>query len=366
MARTWAAREVVSLIASRPQWGARTDAVRHLGSGESYAAFAAEPVRGGPPLVIRVARRPRAELPADPGEEFAGLRLAPPGIGPVPILLDAVVTDNGRGGGVTGPEPGVGTRGPETPGGGTREYPVLIESLVPGRVLPPRAWTDAMRRATAGVLARLHERAFPGPGAASAAGAIAPGRVSYVAAVEGAIEHWTPRLSREAEREWAVHVAPMRRYAAEVEPEVAEVTTYALLHGDPALTNILVHPDDSSTRLVDWEWTHIGDPARDLGFLGGAVAADPWYAALSERQIADLVSAYVDAGGRGEPAALIRRRDAWLAAEGFAVLAYLLWLDADPTQRATPLNRETVRGLRATLRDVLAPYASGPGRPLGS
>ena len=90
------------------------------------------------------------------------------------------------------------------------------------------------------------------------------------------------------------------------------------------------------TRLVDWEWTRIGDPARDLGLIGGAVHADPWYADLNEDLLDGFVSAYrgesevlgSDVDALGDARAMRVRRDAWLVAEGFAVLAYLHWRDA--------------------------------------
>ena len=37
--------------------------------------------------------------------------------------------------------------------------------------------------------------------------------------------------------------------------------------------------------VFDWEWAHVGDPARDLAFSGGPVHADPWYAPMDERRV---------------------------------------------------------------------------------
>ncbi len=74
------------------------------------------------------------------------------------------------------------------------------------------------------------------------------------------------------------------------------------------------------------------DPARDLGFIGGAIHADPWYLSLDDDAVDDLLQAYLDAGGRGELTSLRRRRDAWLALEAFGVIAYLTDL---PPERST-------------------------------
>ena len=131
------------------------------------------------------------------------------------------------------------------------------------------------------------------------------------------------------------------------------------------------------TRLVDWEWTRIGDPARDLGLIGGAVHADPWYADLNEDLLDGFVSAYrgesevlgSDVDALGDARAMRVRRDAWLVAEGFAVLAYLHWRDASlhwrdggpravdqpvSTRRSTG-TRHTAAALEATLTARLRP-----------
>ncbi|MCG2621320.1 phosphotransferase family protein [Arthrobacter sp. I2-34] len=69
----------------------------------------------------------------------------------------------------------------------------------------------------------------------------------------------------------------------------------ALLHGDMSLHNVLAH-EGRLTALLDWELSHLGDPAEDLAFLRQSLEpAFPWE---------DFVDRYVTAGGvRPDPAA---------------------------------------------------------------
>lgn len=331
MPRSWTGQEVAEVVAAHPEWlGAPLSAgePHRVGRGESYEAWL--PAPAGP--LVRFARRPIGELPADPAEEVAGMRLAPQGVGPRPIGADVLWVDDER-------------------------YPVVAQEFVPGRVLAPIEWTGALRRVLAAQLATLHTVTYPRPGSVrgvSQALDPEPGRLDFAAEVDGIIDHWAPRLPGAPGEAWAALCGPMQRYAAEVAPEIAALQEFSLIHGDPVLTNIVV--DGNRPVLIDWEWTQIGDPARDLGFIGGAVHAGDWYAALTDKQITDLLRAYVSAGGRGEVVALRRRRDAWLAAEGLAVLAYLWWVDADPAQAITPANRSAAADLQRTVAAYLAAW----------
>lgn len=336
MPRTWAVGEVAAILDGHPEWAAEGGSCAgsagpdpdRVGTGESYEAW-----RFGD-LLLRVARRPVGELPADPTVEYAALHLAPDGLAPRPIALGESVI------------------------GGMR-YPWLAESVVPGRVLAPAAWTDALRARLAAHLARLHARTWPGPGAVTAAYSLTPGRIDIAGEIEHVVAWWSPRLGPPEREAWGPLVGPMRAYGQEVAPLFADLDRFALVHGDTVATNILVHA--GVPRLIDWEWARIGDPARDLGFLGGAVHADPWYAALSPTQIDAVLHAYADSGGLGDLPALRARRDFWLVLEAFAVLAYLLWTVAETPQNATPPTGHNWRP--AAARSLLRTLPSAlPGR----
>ena len=335
MLRDWAEGDLSDIIARHPEWFAVTGGVPPanglvpLGSGESYAVW-----RAGD-LVVRIARRPAAELPVDLAQERAALLLAPAGLGPRVIGAGEV----------------------EVAGAGA--FPYLVESLVPGRTLAPSQWSDPLRALLVADLARLHERTWPGPGTASEALAgtgPAAGRIDFVARVEEVVDWWATRLGGAEREAWWPLVAPMRAYGKDVAGAFAELDRFSLIHGDPVCTNVLVH--QGVPRLIDWEWAAIGDPARDIGFLGGAVHAAPWYASVNDGQVDALVRAYVDAGGCGDAAALRLRRDAWLALEAFSTSAYLAWVVADNPGRDHGWRPAAAHQLLTTLSDVLAPFAT--------
>ena len=70
-----------------------------------------------------------------------------------------------------------------------------------------------------------------------------------------------------------------------------------LLHGDFRLGNLIVGPDGLAA-VLDWELTHLGNPAEDLGWLcvkAWRFGAAPPVAGLGSRE--QLLAAYREAGG---------------------------------------------------------------------
>jgi aminoglycoside phosphotransferase (APT) family kinase protein len=70
-----------------------------------------------------------------------------------------------------------------------------------------------------------------------------------------------------------------------------------LLHGDFRLGNLIVGPDGLAA-VLDWELTHLGNPAEDLGWLcvkAWRFGAGPPVAGVGSRE--DLLAAYRAAGG---------------------------------------------------------------------
>lgn len=363
------ARDVAALVARNPQWiGAISLSpndieVTFVGRGESYAAWSARVADPGlAPIVIRVARRAGRQVTAPPEHESAALALAPPGLGPVPIHLGADLAAD------LGAEAG-GDRSARD----DEHYAYLVESFVPGRVLSAERWADVgLLAAHACTLARLHVRRWSGAGPVTSADTNGGG-VSFAAEVDGVIAHWTPLVAGSVHAsEFDRLAGRMRAYAADVEPDFAALDSFALLHGDPVMTNIVVSREPTLvrgspeacgpqwvTRLVDWEWARIGDPARDLGLIGGAVYGHPWYAPLAEDLVEGFLDAYLDEARAlgtdlallGSRPALRRRRDAWLAAEAFGALAYVrrLGVDAPADARHTRAAAELSASLTAWL-----------------
>ncbi len=78
----------------------------------------------------------------------------------------------------------------------------------------------------------------------------------------------------------------------------------ALVHGDCAFTNILVH-EGKLSALLDWEFAHIGDPAEDLAYVKNVVEqVMPWR---------EFIDAYCAAGGHAPSARRLHYFDVWRA-----------------------------------------------------
>lgn len=327
--------EVVALATAHPEWFGAAPAddgwvtAALLGNGESFDAWLVSRSSGSTPgrqtqVVLRHPRRGPGELPRPMQEEFAALALAPFGLAPEPVALH-----------------------PEEGQGGEPAY--MVVGFVPGQVRPAAAWTDELLAAHAGQLALLHERQWPRCGEVVSAADNTAERVSLVGELAGVLGHWGSQSQPGTVLDHPAVTAlrdRMQAYAESVEPVFAELDTFALVHGDAVLTNILV--GGGVPRYVDWEWTRIGDPARDLGFIGGVIHAEPWYLPLSDDRVDAFLQAYLDAGGRGDLAALRVRRDAWLAAEAFGVICYLVSLP-----ERTALHEVTLTSLQRSLDTFL-------------
>ena len=81
-----------------------------------------------------------------------------------------------------------------------------------------------------------------------------------------------------------------------------------LLHGDFRNGNIMFDPERGVAAVLDWELSHIGDPAEDMGWI----CTNSWRFGRPDRPVggfgdyADLLAGYAAAGGR--PIALSRVR----------------------------------------------------------
>lgn len=85
-----------------------------------------------------------------------------------------------------------------------------------------------------------------------------------------------------------------------------------LLHGDFRNGNLMIDPQTGVAAVLDWELSHIGDPAEDLGWI----CVNSWRFGRPDKPVggfgdyADLLAGYEAAGGT--PVALSRVR-AWQA-----------------------------------------------------
>lgn len=253
-----------------------------LGRGESFTAWLVRDASGSD-VVIRVPTRPVAELSQALEAEFAALRRAPFGLSAQPVEIHS-------------PTPA-----------DSRAY--VVTTRVPGAVRPASAWTTTDFERLAQQLARLHVRAAGEPG-------IHTVQCSPVGEAEAALEWWTTH-----EPEAAATLDPLTPAFLRHQKQAAHDAPQAercFIHGDVSLANVVIDAD-GTPRLVDWEWSQMGDPAKDLAYSGGAVFLEPFYASMTHARIQSQALAY--AGERERLKApvdlepLLIRRSAYLLHE---------------------------------------------------
>lgn len=76
-----------------------------------------------------------------------------------------------------------------------------------------------------------------------------------------------------------------------------------LLHGDFRNGNLIIDPDKGVAAVLDWELSHIGDPAEDLGWI----CVNSWRFGRADRPVGgfgdyqELLEGYAEAGGEEVP-----------------------------------------------------------------
>lgn len=99
-----------------------------------------------------------------------------------------------------------------------------------------------------------------------------------------------------------------------------------LVHGDFRNGNLMIHPEKGLVAALDWEMSHLGDPAEDIGWL----CVNSWRFGVVDKpvggfgQLEDLMAAYRAAGGEDIPVERIRF---WQAAGTFkwAVVTMMMY-----------------------------------------
>ncbi|MCL3776951.1 MULTISPECIES: phosphotransferase [unclassified Actinomyces] len=274
--------------------------VEPLGCGESYSAWlvqGAEQAR-----VVRVARRPREEMPRPMEAELAALERVPSHLGSRAL----------------GAEPD-----PDNPLGA----PYMVVTHVPGRVMTPQDWSPQLGEQLAAQLVRLH-RALADPPAPEARTLTPVGRTAHETLAwwrahhpgaladplaAGLIDPWLERVQ--------VH-----------DPAFVGTPLRGRVHGDVVVTNVIIGPD-GVPRFIDFEWAEHEDPAKDLALIGGGIVGGPWYAPLSRDDVVALVAGYARRLRRdcvpgevadSDPERLLARRDAWELLDRMGNLLYCL------------------------------------------
>lgn len=81
-----------------------------------------------------------------------------------------------------------------------------------------------------------------------------------------------------------------------------------LLHGDFRNGNLIIDPEKGLAAVLDWELSHLGDPAEDMGWI----CANSWRFGRPDRPVggfgeyADLLAGYEAAGGDPPPLERVR------------------------------------------------------------
>ncbi|ALG08294.1 hypothetical protein [Kibdelosporangium phytohabitans] len=116
------------------------------------------------------------------------------------------------------------------------------------------------------------------------------------------------------------------------------------------------------TRLRRFALVEIGDPAQDLAYIGGLVAAPPWYIPLTRERVDRFLNAYVaDAGDAAGPMTDLRiRRDAFEVFERFFSSLHFRTRRGNEEDQRTGRYTEAVRLLTMGLQQVLELDTSEP------
>lgn len=298
-----------------PGWDARSRQVEFLSSGGTYAAWKVADSSGvAPSLVVRVAHR--SEMPRPIAEEVLALEeLRGTGLAADLWHYDA---DSGN------------------PLGA----PYLVTSYIEGR--PPLEWTPASVDAVMDTVARLH-RITETPGGSSGIAWFEESRTYWERAAPLVIDD--AAISDLVDR--------CESFVRAREGVFERLQMVARVHGDLVATNVVF--GEGTARLIDWEWSQIDDPARDLALIGGQSYGGPWYVPMTDREVSVVVEHYARVRGLSSRQRddLATRRDVWMVMDRlFTSVHFTVFGDSD--QRVAALT------MRSTLDEWLSVSRSVP------
>ncbi len=246
--------------------GASIEDLARLSGGASKQTWAFDAVGAGGERTELVLRRNAPGRPGEPGD----------------VLREARALGLAHGAGLPVPEVLVVS---EDAGWGT---PSMIMRRIPGETIARKILRDSRYERARGVLVGQLARFAAGLHAVEApADFPSPDPVAGLRAQLD--EFGRPPLGQHCEvfsraLEWLVGHPPVARAPV-------------LLHGDFRLGNLIVGPE-GLRAVLDWELTHLGNPAEDLGWLcvkAWRFGAPGAVAGLGRRE--SLLAAYADAGG---------------------------------------------------------------------
>ena len=199
--------------------------------------------------------------------------------------------------------------------------PYMVTTHVPGRALRAADWNPRLATSLAHQIARLHVAfaAGPAPSVASVPSASEQG--------EELLAWWgTHHPATLSDSRVSALLPAWLRELTRLAPAFEAVPTHPLIHGDVVATNVILGPD-GVPRLIDFEWSGLGDTAKDLALIGGRVTGGPWYLPMTPDDVAALVteySRYSRHAGAIDPQQLLARRDAYELLDRLGNLLYCL------------------------------------------
>ncbi|MBS0363647.1 MAG: phosphotransferase family protein [Proteobacteria bacterium] len=130
-----------------------------------------------------------------------------------------------------------------------------------------------------------------------------------------------------------------------------------LLHGDFRNGNLMIHPETGVAAVLDWELSHIGDPAEDLGWI----CVNSWRFGRPDRPVggfgdyAELLAGYEAAGGAPIPLSRVR---AWQALGSLkwgvmCLMMYMSWATGTEVSVERPMIGRRVSETEADLVHIL-------------
>ena len=130
-----------------------------------------------------------------------------------------------------------------------------------------------------------------------------------------------------------------------------------LLHGDFRNGNLMISPETGLAAVLDWELSHIGDPAEDMGWL----CTNSWRFSRPDRPVGgfgeyeDLLAGYVAAGGEAVPLERVRFWQA-LGSLKWGVMCltmYMSWAQGGATSVERPMIGRRVSETEIDLVNIL-------------
>ncbi len=136
-----------------------------------------------------------------------------------------------------------------------------------------------------------------------------------------------------------------------------QVASPALVHGDFRNGNLMIDPQIGLVAVLDWEVTHLGDPAEDLGWI----CMNSWRFGRPDRPVGgfgeyeDLLAGYEEGGGKPVSLSQVRYWQAvgtlkWAVT---CLMMYKSWADGETSSVERPVIGRRISETEIDLLNLL-------------